>query len=1009
MNDNNEVTELKQKKILLSILAIVFVLSALVILFVYSGNTAEIRFVAEGEAVEAALSNNIRISEFITNPDKDNVFVHNLTEFELSGDWEYDNEHNMLTCYNVQQSSSAVITVRNADSFRVKFGSEVGSGIVNVYVNDSLLEKLDLYSDTSWTNVEKDYNIEYSEPGIIKLFGVLLLLFGIGILFILILSEIKIDRIPEKVKHINKVVISAVCIGILLDIVFLLVFTAIQNEVNEHLYLDDSVLTITAIGEKNKNAAANNIRITNIYVNNTDYDLSKVELKNGWKYDKYDSIRYMIYNYGADGRASVDIPLKNVRTVDIRFVEERGSGIVEIELDGHKIDTVDLYSDCTWQYRTQQYEANPFIRAYKSYDVLLLLFILGCILGILIKKKFNRLEILIKLAGFIVINILLAFILYIIVGYMQYEGASELLEWMCSNMNYFVEGFCIILLLEIILAAFTNRIGISFCILALITSVFITINYFKLEFRNMPFLPWDFLLAKVAATVVGKFKLTMPIEILIGVCLFIFVIIILFVLKKNINTIKLSLSSRIVIISFSTVIFIVYMSNYLLGVKVDLFDSKNFYLERGFIGAFTENMQYLKSIEEPENYSQETMESIYKKILSKISKDNNGEKPNIVVLMSESFWDIARVNELNFGEEIFPNYRELQKTSVTGELLTNVYGGGTVNSEFEALTGFSVAYLPTEYMPYQRCMRPDFFSINSYLESEGYDSLAIHPFEKTNYNRNTAYEYLGFDKTLWEEDFDENSERMRGYISDHALTEKIISEYEKHNSESDAPWFNLSVSMQNHGAYWDILIDEGKNLDMDVSAFKEESQGSIKDLAIGLHYADLALGELIDYFENVDEPTVIIMFGDHMTNAGPIGSTLLDQSSLLGESYNLSAAGKGVVGKTEHGVLEQRRVPFMAWSNYGNVQKDCGIVSVTQLLPTVFSEYNVTMPTYFEYLKNSQEVYPACASNIIVDKEGKVNFINNMTDEQKKQYDEYWLIEYDYIFGKNYLKDLFDY
>ena len=123
---------------------------------------------------------------------------------------------------------------------------------------------------------------------------------------------------------------------------------------------------------------------------------------------------------------------------------------------------------------------------------------------------------------------------------------------------------------------------------------------------------------------------------------------------------------------------------------------------------------------------------------------------------------------------MFPTYRNLQKTSLTGELLTNVYNGGTVNSEFEAMTGFSVSYLPSEYMPYQRCLRPNFYSINSFLESSGYDSLAIHPFEKTNYNRNAAYEYMDFDKTVWEDDFDANADRMRGYISDHALTEKII-------------------------------------------------------------------------------------------------------------------------------------------------------------------------------------------------------------------------------------------
>ena len=192
---------------------------------------------------------------------------------------------------------------------------------------------------------------------------------------------------------------------------------------------------------------------------------------------------------------------------------------------------------------------------------------------------------------------------------------------------------------------------------------------------------------------------------------------------------------------------------------------------------------------------------------------------------------------------------------------------------------------------------------------------------------------------------------MRGYISDHALTEKIIEEYKKHKAESNSPWFNLSVSMQNHGGYWESTLDKNKKVDVDDSAFTETSRGSIEDLATGLHYADLALGELIDYFKTVDEPTVIVMFGDHMSNAGQIGDTLLDQSSLIAKSdYDLSGVGKTTNDTNASNIYEQRRVPFMAWSNYENVNKNCGTLSVTQLLPTVLSEYNSIMPSYFYYL-----------------------------------------------------------
>lgn len=1012
INKNADLNKRKKWSAVFLVICIISIFMGMGINYYTPGKVATVRIVATGEKNAASLGNNVRISLIAADRGTDIEDVCDFNEVTLNGDWKIDEENHLLTCYNVTQKSEVTFQLRDAKNLSIDFVSEMGSGIAEVYINGELAENIDLYSDTEWTSVTKDYDIKYIKTSAFNAAWIMFMVIGaLGIVIVVIINRkiisIRIQWLFNcKFHGVN--IKRAIYTGILFVFVYITIFTVFQNVVYDNVYEEEAKLTITATGEKSKRALSTNVRVIDIYVNGAEYDLSQAELKNGWEYGLYDSINYMIFNYNANEPASVDIYLNNVRTIDIKFAEEVGSGIVDISLNDRKIDSVDLYKNVKWDYETKYYEVSTIIRPYESYFVFLILFILGFILDVVLDKKESKGKKIFDFIEFAAYNLILTMILYCIVAFMQRESITSVFLWITENTEYFVDGFCILFFINIILSMITGKNYISFTILSVVSVIFLTVNYFKLQFRNMPFLPWDFLQAKVAATVIDKFKLTVPIAIIIGILLIAAVFIFLYVKrKKEPNT--PGIITRIVVLCSVACLFCFFMVNFLFNVTVNLFDAKNFYLERGFVGAFFENMQYLKPIEAPENYSEETMQGILNEINSQFTEDSDGNKPNIIVLMSESFWDITRVKELNFGEEIFPTYKKLKDTSVTGELLTNVYGGGTVNSEFEALTGFSVAYLPNEYMPYQRCMRQNFFSVNSFLKSKGYDSLAIHPFEKTNYNRNTAYEYFEFDKTLWEEDFDEDADRMRGYISDHALTEKIISEYEKHRQESNSPWFNLSVSMQNHGAYWDILIDEGKNLDIDVSAFDEETQGSIKDLAIGLHYADLALGELIDYFKTVDEPTVIIMFGDHMTNAGPIGETLLDQSSLLGENYNLSAAGKGVQGKTEHGILEQRRVPFMAWSNYESVQKDCGIISVTQLLPTVFSEYDIAMPKYFEYLKNSQEIYPACASNIFIDKEGNCKFVSDMNEEEKKQYDENWLIEYDYIFGENYLGDLFDY
>lgn len=997
------------KRLIWLVLSILCIAIAFCINYYTPGKVATIKFVATGEKNAASLGNNIRISEIASDKGTDMEDIYGFDELELNGDWKTDKENNLLICYNASENSEAVIQVRDAENISIDFVSELGSGMVEVYIDDELAESIDLYSDTKWSTVTKDYGLKYVKNNIFNAAAIVFIVIGL-ICLLFFIKEIY-NPLKSKIQTalnggLNLTAIKkAVYTGIFAVVIYIIVFTVFQNVVYENVYDDEAILTITATGEKSKRALSDNIRITDIVLNGISYDLSDIQLKDGWEYNGID---HMVYVYNTDKPASIDIKFNNVRSVDITYVKEVGSGIFEVEIDNKVVNTVDSYKNCKWDNGSVTYKVSPLLYPYSSYGTLLVLFILFFVLGYIFCDKGEKWVKAFNYIKFMDINFLFAVILYIFISFIQRESLVDTVVWAINNTDSFVEGFCIVALINAVLAMILKRNYRSFVVLAVIFIFLLTVNYFKLQFRDNPLLPWDFLMMRVAASVLNRFKLVPSFGFAIAVIAFIIIIIIIHYVIKNRNVYKLGIITRSVTFIIACALFVIYLSTYLFTTGVNLFKAKEFYMEKGFVLAFAESAKYLEPIDEPENYNEESMQVIYNKI-NELPKQTDGKKPNVIIIMSESFWDITRVKELGFDEEIFPTYRKLQETSVTGELLTNVFNGGTVNSEFEALTGFSVAYMPTEYMPYQRCMRPDFFSINRYLKSEGYESLAIHPFEKTNYNRNTAYEYIGFDKTLWEEDFDKDAERMRGYISDHALTEKIISEYENHNSESDSPWFNLSVSMQNHGGYWESSIDSDKSLDINVSNFKKSSQGSIKDLAIGLHYADLALGELIDYFDKVKEPTVIIMFGDHMTNAGPIGETLLDQSSLLGEDYNLSAAGKSVVGKTEHGILEQRRVPFMAWSNYENIHKDCGMISVTQLLPTVFSEYNVIMPKYFQYLKATQAIYAACASDIVINKDGSCSFVENMTNEQKALYEEGRLIEYDYLFGENYLKDLFDY
>ena len=969
----------KHKSTVFLLSGIILAAAAVLLFWSLSGNITTVSVTATGDKNPSALSNNVRINAIVLDDGKGGRREMDLALVDIGGGWQYDAANHLLYAYDLGAPAELIISARGAKSVTINFISEVGSGIVRVKTCAGE-ESIDLYSDTDWKDMPVQYSLFY--PALYALYAFCLILLAVGLIMLALwLRGMHIARFSAR--RVPALLLSGVC----LMLTFAVAATAMQDMAYRYIYNKDVVLEIEAAGSKNPSSLGNYVRVRDIYVNDNEYDFSEIELGSGWEYNP---IHHLIVSENPDSPQSFFISLKNVRTLRIGFVSEVGSGIVNVYVNGRKHRTLDLYRDTEWDYKYFDYTSSPLIRPHKSPRALALVFAAGVLIGALLygKKRYS------EAVKFAALNYGIAFFICLLAALVQNEGIKAACNWFVLNPWSFWQEFALVSLICTALSLISGRVYISAWLLTLGSVFLLTVNYFKQQFRSSPFLPWDFILASEASSVIDKFELKMSFFVA-AVFLCAAALAVLFTVLVRKRLIVFSLAKRLTAFAGVCAVLAFYLvSTYINAGEINMFSINDFYMSEGFINAFVKCTRYLLPFEAPEGYSRQTMEAIAKKI--EAAEKDGDKKPNIIVIMSESFWDMERIDKIGFNEELFPTYRKLQKEGVTGRLLTNVFGGGTVNSEFEVITGFSVAFLPDEYMPYQRSMRNGFFSVNSYLKSVGYDSLAIHPFEPTNYNRSNAYECLDFDNALWEKDFPPDADRMRGYISDKALVERIIEEYEEHNKTSDKPWFNFSVSMQNHGGYWGTSIDEGKDVDIDVGAYEETSRDSIRDMAIGLHYADLALGELIDYFKNEDEPALIVMFGDHMSDAGPVGSTLMGQSDMPESDSSVE------------NVYNRHLVPFMAWSNYKDINRRYGTLSVTQLLPTVFEEYDVTSPVYFEYLDDIQDTLPAYASGIAVEPDGSYKAESDMTAEERAVTDELWLIEYDYLFGENYLADIFD-
>lgn len=200
------------------------------------------------------------------------------------------------------------------------------------------------------------------------------------------------------------------------------------------------------------------------------------------------------------------------------------------------------------------------------------------------------------------------------------------------------------------------------------------------------------------------------------------------------------------------------------------------------------------------------------------------------------------------------------------------FRGGTVTTEFEFLTGINAMNLSNSFFNYYGSINKDMETFVSYLKELGYDEIALHPGTRDFYDRDQAYQAMGFDSFYDMQRF-QNKEYYRTYISDHALTDEIIYRYEEHlRNDRDAPLFCFAVSIANHVT----LLDMGDNVEaVEEDTYEErikvetketvapETERELREYVNGLKETVDALERLLKYFEQCGEDVVVVFYGDH--------------------------------------------------------------------------------------------------------------------------------------------------
>ena len=562
-------------------------------------------------------------------------------------------------------------------------------------------------------------------------------------------------------------------------------------------------------------------------------------------------------------------------------------------------------------------------------------------------------------------------------------------------INYFY-----FLVIYLLLYICFNRFRLTTIIANTLIFAVAIFNYFKLLWRGEPVQLLDVVTLKTAMNVSDNYHIELSPILIIATLLFIVTAIVIskctytLTLKRKRATMgalcgALAIFLVLVLVDTRKSKNPTFSLTEKMGVINDENNPSSTFAQNGMMVALTINAQHL-SVEIPEDYSAERVQRIEENIenryehsilpndvMQKYEEEKviheeegkrilkEGEKPNIICIMNESYSDMSTVGSFETNLPMHPYMDALfqGENVVHGDLCVSVYGGGTANSEFEFLTGNSMAFFPTGSIPYQQYIGDTTGSLPRFLKSQGYQTIAVHPYLASGWNRPDVYASMAFDQFLSIDDFSDRSEYIRSYISDRSSYAKLIDLYE--HKDPRHPLFLFNVTMQNHGSY--TSTNPNFNQDVRLIEYPEKFPETEQYLSLA-RQSDLAVQDLIDYFRSVDEPVLICFFGDHLP-------------SMINGFYE-ALLGKDLLDLTGAEMQNLYKTDFFIWANYDIPECEVQSISLNYLSTLLLQMSGMDLPAYNLLIADCYDQYPILTTMGVYDANGKrYDTLKNVPDE----------------------------
>ncbi len=573
-------------------------------------------------------------------------------------------------------------------------------------------------------------------------------------------------------------------------------------------------------------------------------------------------------------------------------------------------------------------------------------------------------------------------------------------EYMIGNITYFPFSCALYTPKEIILNLvwYYMVAGLLYLLIgkrkssAIVSAAFFLViglvdSYF-FAFRGRVLFPSDFYAIRTAANVIGEYNFIPSKEQFFGILVFAAFIAGMALMPKikGRKMPKWYISVGAVVLSAGYV-FLFFFTPFLkwTGFESKLWTSLWQTRQNGVVLNFTVNLRF-SSVEKPDGYDQQINDLIDRYQSEKADLSQKEIRPNVIAIMNESFCDLSVIG-IETNEPCLPFIDSMKENTIKGSTYVSVFSGHTANSEYEFLTGNSISFLPIGTVAYQMFTHENDYSLARQLGDLGYYSIAMHPYDASGWNRTSVYNRYAFDEMHFIEDFGEVF-NIREYCSDDSNYDYLIDSYEKHQSgeNGDDPLFIFNITMQNHGGYspnWSGL-DKTVWLTGDL---QEKYEGVDMYLSLARE-SDKAFSELVEYFQNADEPTIIVMFGDHQPG--------------LPNAFYTSVFGQHKDTLTQEESVCLYQVPYVIWANYDIEEKEYEDFSLNYLSTVLIDTIGYPKTGYQQFLSDAMDVLPIVTRNFYRDTSG--TWTGNPSDlsaAAQNLLDMYSILQYNGLKGGN--------